>query len=39
MSKNSAKQRIETLQGWISIISKRPNYPKKKVVKKKEIED
>jgi len=38
MSKNSAKQRLETLQGWISWISKRPNYPKKKV-KKKEFEN
>ena len=39
MSKISAKQRLETLQGWISWISKRPNYPKKKPLKKKEFED
>jgi len=38
MSKTSSKQRIETLQGWISWVSKRPNYLKKKV-KKKEFED
>lgn len=40
MSKNSSKQRIETLQGWISWVSKQKGYPKKKPkVKREEFED
>jgi hypothetical protein len=31
MSKNSNKQRLETLMGWLSWISKQKGYPKAKV--------
>jgi hypothetical protein len=36
MSKTSAKQKIETLTGWISWISKQKGYPKAKKVKKED---
>jgi hypothetical protein len=36
MSKTSAKQKIETLMGWISWISKQKGYPKAKKVKKED---
>jgi len=39
MSKVSSKQRLETLQGWISYVSRQKGYPKKKVKTKKEFED
>lgn len=38
MSKSS-KQRYETLQGWISWVSKQKTYPKTKVKTKREEED
>jgi len=34
MSKVSNKQRLETLQGWLSWITKQKGYPKNKVKKK-----
>lgn len=37
MSKISNKQRLETLQGWISWVSKQKGYPKPNVKKKREI--
>ena len=37
MSKNSAKQRMETLQGWIQWVSRQKGYPKKKVKKKEDF--
>lgn len=37
MSKNSNKQRLETLQGWLSWVTKQKGYPKVKV--KTKIED
>ena len=39
MSKTSAKQKIETLQGWISWVSKQKGYPKVKQKAKKTVED
>ena len=36
MSKTSHKQRLETLQGWVSWASKQKGYPKKAVKKKRE---
>lgn len=39
MSKNSAKQRLEVLQGWVSYVSRQKGYPKKKVKIKKEFEN
>ena len=36
MSKNSNKQRLETLQGWLSWITKQKGYPKAKVKTKVE---
>jgi hypothetical protein len=38
MSKNSNKQRVETLMGWISWISKQKGYPKSKTKVKKDLE-
>jgi len=37
MSKTSHKQKLETLQGWISWVSKQKGYPKKTVKKKREV--
>jgi hypothetical protein len=39
MSKNSSKQRLEVLQGWISYVSRQKGYPKTKVKTKKEFEN
>lgn len=39
MSKISNKQRVESLVGWVSYVSKQKGYPKSKVKKKKEFED
>jgi hypothetical protein len=39
MSKTSARQKLETLQGWISWVSRQKGYPKKKVKKKEGFED
>ena len=36
MSKTSAKARIETLQSWVSWVSKQKGYPKAKTKKKEE---
>ena len=36
MSKNSNKQRLETLQGWLSWVTKQKGYPKAKVKTKVE---
>ena len=38
MSKTSNKQRIETLQGWISWVSKQKGYPKVKQKVKRDLE-
>ena len=38
MSKTSAKQRLEVLQGWISYVSRQKGYPKAKVKKKESFE-
>ena len=40
MSKTTPKQRLETLQSWVSWASKQKGYPKKAVKKKREeLED
>jgi len=39
MSKVSNKQRLESLQGWISWASKQKGYPKAKVKTKREVEN
>lgn len=38
MSKTSNKTRLETLQGWISWVSKQKGYPKQKQKVKKDLE-
>ena len=38
MSKTSHKQRLETLQSWVSWTSKRKGYPKTNIKKKREKE-
>jgi hypothetical protein len=39
MSKTSNKQRLETLQNWVSWASRQKGYPKAKVKAKKEFEN
>lgn len=39
MSKNSAKQRLDTLQGWISWVSRQKGYPKTKRKNKENLEE
>ena len=36
MSKTSTKAKLETLQGWISYVSRQKGYPKAKTKKKEE---
>jgi hypothetical protein len=39
MSKSSTKNKLETLQGWVSWVSRQKGYPKTKVKTKKEFEN
>jgi hypothetical protein len=39
MSKTSTKAKLETLQGWVSWVSRQKGYPKAKVKAKKEFEN
>jgi hypothetical protein len=38
MSKTSTKAKLETLQGWISWVSRQKGYPKQKTKVKKDLE-
>jgi hypothetical protein len=39
MSKSSTKNKLETLQGWVSWVSRQKGYPKKKVKVKENLEN
>jgi len=39
MSKTSAKQRLETLQSWVSWISRQKGYPKSKPKPPRDLEN
>jgi hypothetical protein len=39
MSKSSTKNKLETLQGWISWVSRQKGYPKMKVKVKENLDN